>query len=684
MFDTAAVISGDHTLFNVEFRGATHSVAAGDTLIVSGLLTLTDGTVDDGTVAARGDLLQTSTFDGGTATLRIDGGGDQTFTGTATTTAGQLPSLVIDKPSGTLTLAGTIRTASDWTHLAGTLDPGASSVVFAGVLTVTMNGAPLNRVQVSGGVTTLGSPLTTLSDLEVTSGTLTTGGLLLDVDGDLLVTGTLDGAGSEIHVAGDVTITGSFDPAGGRLTLDGTALQTLATGAAVLADLTVANPAGAVLASDLTVQGILELASGTLTIGPFRLTIAMPIAGTPTNLVADSTSSITIAGSSADIRLPVSVTDLAELAITNPLGAAIDGPLAIHATLVLAGGNLVAGPHLVSVEAGGSVARTSGHVIGSLRKAVAAGGALSVLFEIGDASGYTPIGVTWPTVGTTGTLTASTVGADPPSLVASGLDPAASVNRTWTLVPEGLSADPYSVNLTFLAAEVDPGLDPTSELGAAFDGLTWTLPPVSARTATSIGLDVRAMGAVSFGAGMPAADLAVTLTGPTSVVVDVVGTYQAIISNAGPLAAPAVVLTITLPTGATLHSVAPGSGTCAVVGQTITCDLGPLAAGEQVTVGLRLSFGAAGVHVLTAAASIGSGASDPSPADDVAELRVTAAEPVPGSTPVPPGPTPAPPGPLPDTAGTMGGATMLIGIGFALALVVLLGVEARARRRRAR
>ena len=89
----------------------------------------------------------------------------------------------------------------------------------------------------------------------------------------------------------------------------------------------------------------------------------------------------------------------------NPLGAAIDGPLAIHATLVLAGGNLVAGPHLVSIEAGGSVVRTSGHVIGSLRKALAAGGALSVLFEIGDASGYTPIDVGWPSVGTTGTLT---------------------------------------------------------------------------------------------------------------------------------------------------------------------------------------------------------------------------------------------------------------------------------------
>jgi len=430
-----------------------------------------------------------------------------------------------------------------------------------------------------------------------------------------------------------------------------------------------------VLASDLTVDGTLELASGTLTIGPFRLTIAMPITGTPTNLVADATSSITIAGSSADIRLPASITDLAELAITNPQGVAIDGPLTIHATLILAGGNLVAGPHLVSIEAGGVVSRTSGHVIGSLRKAIPAGGALSVVFEIGDASGYTPIEVSWPSVSTTGTLTAWTVGADPTTLSDSGLDPSASVNRTWNLAPEGLAADPYSVNLTFLADEVDPGFDPGAALGAAFDGVTWTLPPVSARSASSLGLDVPAMGTVSFGVAMPAADLAVTLSGPSSVVVDVVTAFQAVVSNGGPFEAPAVTLTIDLPPGATLHSVATPGGSCSVVGQTITCDLGPLTAGEQVTVSLRIAFSPAGVHVLTAAASVASGASDPSPADDFAELRVTATEPV---------ASPEPPGNLPDTAGAVGGLSMLIGIVFLLGLVVLGSVQARTRRGRAR
>ena len=36
------------------------------------------------------------------------------------------PPLVINKPSGTLTLAGTIRTTNSWTYTAGTVDPGTS------------------------------------------------------------------------------------------------------------------------------------------------------------------------------------------------------------------------------------------------------------------------------------------------------------------------------------------------------------------------------------------------------------------------------------------------------------------------------------------------------------------------------------------------------------------------------
>ena len=96
------------------------TIAAGTTLTVDGTLTLTDGSIATGTVAALGAISQASTFDGGSGTLLVVGTADQTFTGAATTAAGTLPAVVIDKPAGTLTLAGTIRTGSGWTYTAGT------------------------------------------------------------------------------------------------------------------------------------------------------------------------------------------------------------------------------------------------------------------------------------------------------------------------------------------------------------------------------------------------------------------------------------------------------------------------------------------------------------------------------------------------------------------------------------
>ena len=88
------------------------TLAAGDILVADGLLTLTNGTWEGGELHAHGDIAATSGFDGGTGILRINGSGNQLLTGTASTTVGQLPNLVIDKPGGTLSLAGTIRTAA--------------------------------------------------------------------------------------------------------------------------------------------------------------------------------------------------------------------------------------------------------------------------------------------------------------------------------------------------------------------------------------------------------------------------------------------------------------------------------------------------------------------------------------------------------------------------------------------
>ena len=154
------------------------------------------------------------------------------------------------------------------------------------------------------------------------------------------------------------------------------------------------------------------------------------------------------------------------------------GPLTVHAGLILAGGNLDAGPHIVAVASGGIVTRSSGHVIGRLQKAILVGGPASVAFEIGDALGYTPLEASWDTVTVAGTLTASTsAGDDVAGLNAVGLVPAASVNRTWTLASSGLVAGPTTLTVNYLASDLDPDADPMHLLAAISSGGAQPLPP---------------------------------------------------------------------------------------------------------------------------------------------------------------------------------------------------------------
>ena len=169
-FSTSAAtidLGGALSFNHVTFLSGNKTIAAGTTLIVDGNLTLTAGSMNLGTLSARGAISQASTYAGGTATLQIDGTADQTFTGAATPTAGALPNLVIAKPSGTLTLAGTLRTGRNWTVTSGSVDPGTSLVVLVGTQLISGSVIPFHDLTVNGG----GASLTTSGQIMV-DGTL--------------------------------------------------------------------------------------------------------------------------------------------------------------------------------------------------------------------------------------------------------------------------------------------------------------------------------------------------------------------------------------------------------------------------------------------------------------------------------------------------------------------------------
>jgi len=88
-------------------------------------------------------------------------------------------------------------------------------------------------------------------------------------------------------------------------------------------------------------------------------------------------------------------------------------------------------------------------------------------------------------------------------------------------------------------------------------------------------------------AAVIAPDVAVSMTGPASVIAGGNAAYLIVVTNLGPVDAPAVTLSDSA-SGATVSSVATSQGTCTTVATNINCNLGAIAVGKSVTVTITL------------------------------------------------------------------------------------------------
>ena len=228
------------TFFNVTISkndGIALTVANNDTLIVTGTLTLTDGSLNQatvpasGSIAARGNITQATTFDGGTGTLVIDSSGVQTFTGSGSTTLGTLPTVTVNKTGGFLTLAGIVRTTNPWTIAAGRVETGTST-------------------------------LTGTSNFTLSSGAT-------------LGIGSIDGITSS-GATGNIQVSGirSFST-GANYIYDGAAAQVTGSGLpATVNNLTINNGAGVTASASTTINGTLTFTSGNVITGSNTILIS--------------------------------------------------------------------------------------------------------------------------------------------------------------------------------------------------------------------------------------------------------------------------------------------------------------------------------------------------------------------------------------------------------------------------
>lgn len=168
-YDKTVSVAGA-TLKNLIYDTGGNSITLTDTLNVAGDFTLNSvNYMSSGTLAVAGNVTSNDAalvgYPG--TVILINGAGDQTLT--AGVANAQVPTVTINKPSGTLTLVGSINVFNHWTHTAGNVDCGAQPLKFVGYdKTVTAGTMTYNDVVYDTG----GNSITTSGTMNV-SGTFT-------------------------------------------------------------------------------------------------------------------------------------------------------------------------------------------------------------------------------------------------------------------------------------------------------------------------------------------------------------------------------------------------------------------------------------------------------------------------------------------------------------------------------
>lgn len=168
-----------------------NSVTVSGTIVLDGNLTIQSvNYMNGGTIRVRGNVTSNDTaiigYPG--TILMFDQAGDQSLI--AGTADAQVPSVTIDKPSGTLTIHGPIGVFNHWTHLSGAVDCGAQPLKFVGY-----------DKTIAAGTMSYGSVLFSTGGNSITiNGTM-------DVNGDLTIQSVNYLSGGVITVAGNVLTT---------------------------------------------------------------------------------------------------------------------------------------------------------------------------------------------------------------------------------------------------------------------------------------------------------------------------------------------------------------------------------------------------------------------------------------------------------------------------------------------
>ncbi|OGF04449.1 MAG: hypothetical protein A2509_11815 [Candidatus Edwardsbacteria bacterium RIFOXYD12_FULL_50_11] len=249
------------------------------------------------------------------------------------------------------------------------------------------------------------------------------------------------------------------------------------------------DPSGLSLTYPITVAGKLGLMSGVIDSAQYikmldnstiqrttgRLNQA-PIFGNTINLIYYGAAACT-----TGYEMPT--TDIVQkLAVNNPGGLTMDETVMVNDTLFLTDGVIrVIGDNYLG--AAGAVDRTTGYVIGMMGRVVEAGANINKAFDIGTASGYSPVTLDFNVVAKQGLMSVKTVASTAPGVTT----PENCMLRYWELGmrPDSLiTFGSYSLTLNYLPFDFNTGfIESTDEPGMVagrYDS-AWTFPVIGTR-----------------------------------------------------------------------------------------------------------------------------------------------------------------------------------------------------------
>lgn len=457
------------------------------------LLSFTTGTLKvGGTITESGAT--DVTF--GTGTVEYDG------TGAQSVATYNYYNLTINKSGGTATTSGNITIGNNLTITTGTLNIAANSIdrgTAGGVFTLSSGALlqiaaanlPANYTTVSiattstveynpsfnmtvpapGGGANYGNLLLsnsgnrTFNAAMTVAGNLTTTGTVVAVmNAGITVNGNVDiGSGTSFDpksythtFKGNYTNNGSTVSDGtntGTIVMDGTSAQAISGSGLYFYSLTTNNSLGVTTSTSFSIAG------------NFTNTAGFGVTGTPTTTF-NGTTAQTIGGATAPTFYNLTLNNTTGL--TLGVDTTADNTLTLTAGKITTGTSTAPNPYNYTLTTTAlctapSVSRpggSPGHIVGNLRKKIPTGSSVACTFEVGDSTNYTPIDLTFVSVGGEGSVTGATmpwVTDGHPQVSGTDINPSANVNRFWTLKNSTVTFTSYEATFNFVAGDIDAG-----------------------------------------------------------------------------------------------------------------------------------------------------------------------------------------------------------------------------------